>query len=178
MHDLLSKGGFHDVVQVHPVTGTRAVRSIGHQGQGVLAFGSDGGYINGVAMFALQSLMFFAVDNDLPTTLPPQLLQDLACVPVRYTQHASTTLGSVSILRDTATQAALNRPLYPFMLAGVVEQFCGSGAAHSELDDIIMRYNEHFSGQQKLKFRAGVVVAANLCLTGPFVARAVDESEI
>ena len=74
MQDLLSKGGFHDVVQVHPVTGTRAVRSIGHQGQGVLAFGSDGGYINGVAMLALQTLMLFAVDNDLPTTLPPQFL--------------------------------------------------------------------------------------------------------
>ena len=141
-------GGFHDVVQVHPV-GTHAVRSIGHQGQGVLAFGSDGGYINGVAMFVLQSFMFFAVDNDLPTTLPPQLLQDLACVPVRYTQHASTTLGSVSILRDTATQAALNRPLDPFMLAGVVEQLGGSGAAH--LKDIIKRYNQHFSGQPKLQ---------------------------
>ena len=38
------------------------------------------------------------------------------------------------------------------MLAGVVEQVCGSGAAHSdELDDIITRYNEHFSDQQKLK---------------------------
>ena len=152
MHDLLSKGGFHDVVQVHPGAGAGAAGSIGHQGVGVLAFGSDGGYINGVAMFALQSLMFFAVDNDLPTTLPPQLLQDLACVPVRYTQHASTTLRSASILRDTATQAALNRPLDPVMLAGVVEQVCGSGAAHSdELDDIIMRYNEHFSDQQKLK---------------------------
>ena len=48
--------------------------AIGHQGGGVLASGSDGGYINGVAMFALQTLMLFAVDNDLPTTLPPRFL--------------------------------------------------------------------------------------------------------
>jgi hypothetical protein len=149
MHDLLSKGGFHDVVQVHPVAGTGAAGSIGHQGGGVLALGSDGGYINGVAIFALQCLMFFAVDNDLPTTVPPQLLQDLACVHVRYTQHASMTLRSVSILRDTATKCALNRPLDPFMLAGVVEQLGGSGAAH--LNDIIKRYNQHFSGQPKLQ---------------------------
>ena len=149
MHDLLSKGGFHDVVQVHPVAGTGAAGSIGHQGGGVLALGSDGGYINGVAIFALQCLMFFAVDNDLPTTVPPQLLQDLACVHVRYTQHASMTLRSVSMLRDTATKCALNRPLDPFMLAGVVEQLGGSGAAH--LNDIIKRYNQHFSGQPKLQ---------------------------
>ena len=46
---------------------------------------TDGSYINGVAMLALQSLQFFGVDSDLPTTVPPQLLQDLACVCVRYT---------------------------------------------------------------------------------------------
>ena len=71
-------------------------------------------------MLALQSLMSFAVDSDLPTTVPPQLLQDLACVRVRYTQHASMT-----------------------------EQLGGPGVAH--LDDIIKRYNQHFSGQQKLQ---------------------------
>ena len=37
------------------------------------------------------------------------------------------------------------------MSAGVVEHLGGSGAAHSDLDDVITRYNEHFSGQQKLK---------------------------
>jgi hypothetical protein len=120
MHDLLSQGTIQDLVRVHLVTGAAA--SIGHQGGGVLAFGADGGYINGVAMLALQSLMFFAVDSDLPTTVPPQLLQDLACVRVRYTQHASMT-----------------------------EQLGGPGAAH--LDDIIKRYNQHFSGQPKLQLR-------------------------
>ena len=64
MQDLLSQGRFQDVVRAHPVSG--AATPIGHQGQGVLASGADGGYTNGVAMFALQSLMFFAVDSDAP----------------------------------------------------------------------------------------------------------------
>ena len=47
MQTLLSNGRVHDIV-VHPVTGAATSMSIGHQGQGVLAFGADGGYINGV----------------------------------------------------------------------------------------------------------------------------------
>ena len=158
MQDVLSKGRFQDVVQVHPITGV----TIGHQSNGVLAFGADGGYINGVAMFALQSLMFFATDIDAPT-MPSDLVRDLAAVCVCYTRHASMTQRGVSILRETATTAAFNRPLDPFMLAGVVDQLGGPGAAG--LNDIINRYNRHFFAQPRLQFSGKTAMRIQVLMT-------------
>ena len=161
MQTLLSNGRTHDIVQIHPLTGAATSMSIGHQGQGVLAFGADGGYINGVTMFALQSMMFFATDIDAPT-MPLDLVHDLAAVSVCYTRHASMIHRGVSILRETATRTAFSRPLDPFMLASVVDQLGGPAAAC--LNEIIKYFNSHFFAQPRLQLSADTAKRIKLLL--------------
>ena len=110
--DILSKGKYEDVVQVHPITNV----THGHQGSGVLGYASDGAYVNGVAMFSLQLLLFLSTDRDCPP-LPAGLKRSLASVTVKYTRHQNNTNRCATIWKETATQAALNRPLDPFMMA-------------------------------------------------------------
>ena len=109
--DILGNGRFDDVVQVHPVTNV----TYGHQGSGVLGYASDGAYINGVVMFSLQLLLFLGSKDGCPT-LPEGLKSSLAAVSVKYTRHQSNSKRCASIWKETATKAALNRPLDPFMM--------------------------------------------------------------
>ena len=113
--DMLSKGKFEDVVQVHPITNV----THGHQGSGVLGYASDGAYVNGVAMFSLQLLLFLSTNQDCPP-LPAGVKASLAAVSVKYTRHQNNTKRCAAIWRETSTQSALNRPLDPFMMASAL----------------------------------------------------------
>ena len=113
--DILSKGQFDDVVQAHPVSNV----TYGHQGSGVLGYSSDGAYVNGVAMFSLQLLLFLSTDEECPE-LPAGVKTSLAAVSVKFTRHQNNNKRCASIWKETATQAALNRPLDPFMMASAL----------------------------------------------------------
>ena len=93
--DILSKGKFEDVVQVYPVTNV----TYGHQGSGVLGYASDGAYINGVAMFSLQLLLFLSTNQDCPP-LPAGVKTSLAAVSVKYTRHQSNTKRCAAIWKE------------------------------------------------------------------------------
>jgi hypothetical protein len=115
LFDILTKGSYDEVLQVHPISNVLH----GHQGSGVLGYASDGAYVNGVAMVSLQLLLFISCRGECPELLA-EIRRSLAAVSVKYTRHQSGSKRCASIWTDTATKAALNDPLDPFMMVGAL----------------------------------------------------------
>ena len=150
VENILRSASFKETVSVFPVPNSLVAGRVGHQGHGVLGYGADGGYVNGVHMCALSALMFLAV-ADVAPAVPSSLVHDIAAVSVSYVRHTSSENRCVHFMQQTATKAALNRPLDPFMIVQAITQ-CKTTET-SVVNDIIKRYNGLFFANPKLQLK-------------------------
>ena len=119
-------------------------------GNGALRFGADGAYSNGVHVFVCS---FVALASTLPgCPVMPELLQhNLAALRGSHTRHVSSDARCVHILRETAVEAALARPLDPFM---VCTAFATMGAdAPDKIRQIIAKHNQTFFARPQLQLK-------------------------
>ena len=146
--ETLTSASFSKTLNVHPVGVDGGVIDGVKRTGGVMGYGADGAYINGVYLITLCMVAFFRTKDGAPP-LPPSLAQDLGAVGGAYVRHANADARCSFLFRDTAVSSKLNRDLDCFMMVNALKTLgCEGQESHRS---IIKRHNQTFFSKPQMQ---------------------------